>query len=310
MRRLLIYGLAGTCWAAGFGRVEAEVPEAEVQKIKAAVPATASAQPQHPRKLLVFSLCKGFRHRAIPHGVVALQALGEKTGAYQAVVSDDLGMFKAEKLREFDVVCFNNSTGELFEDEELRRNLLEFVRNGGGVVGIHAATDACYEWPEYGELLGGYFDGHPWFESERVTVKVDDPSHPINAAFGGKPFEVVDEIYQFRAPYSREKLRVLLSLDTDRTEMTKEGIKRQDADFAVSWVRAYGKGRVFYCSLGHREDIYWNPTLLRHYLDGIQFALGDLAAPVEPSGAAKESEQPIKGTAKPLDGMEGVDRVP
>ena len=284
---------------AGLAPAFAEVPEADVQKIKAAVPEKASVQSQKPRKLLVFSLCKGFRHRAIPYGIVALQALGEKTGAYQAVVSDDLAMFKAEKLCEFDAVCFNNSTGELLEDEELRRNLLEFVRGGGGVVGIHAATDACYQWPEYGELMGGYFDGHPWFENERVTVKIDDALHPINAAFKGKSFEVVDEIYQFKAPYSREKLRVLLSLDTAHTDMTKEQIKRKDGDFAVSWVHEYGKGRVFYCSLGHREEIYWTPALLRHYLDGIQFALGDLAAPAEPSGVAKRDEEQSKHAVSP-----------
>jgi len=283
------------CWPAGTRRwfafaalaallapaVGAPPTEEQIARIRAAAPDHAAVRPQQPRRLLVFTACKGFRHSAIECGAAALEIMGQKTGAYAAVVSDDVAMFRAENLRQFDAVCFNNTTGELFEDPTLRQDLLEFVKNGGGVVGIHAATDCCYQWPEFGALIGGYFDGHPW--NETVTVKLDEPQHPLNAAFGGRPFEVADEIYQFREPYSRQKLRVLLSLDTTKTDMRKPGIKRRDGDFALSWVRRYGKGRVFYCALGHREEIFWNPAILRHYLDGIQFALGDLEADAAPS---------------------------
>ncbi|MBM4082807.1 MAG: ThuA domain-containing protein, partial [Planctomycetes bacterium] len=170
-------------------------------------------------------------------------------------------------------------------DERAKKSLLDFVAGGKGIVGIHAATDAQYQqWADYGKLMGGYFSGHPW--NEVVTVKIDDPGHPVNAAFQGKSFEVADEIYQFKDPYSREALRVLLSLDTAKTKMDKgDKIRRTDGDFAVSWVRSYGKGRVFYCSLGHRNEIFWNPTVLQHYLDGIQFAFGDLQADTTPSAA-------------------------
>ncbi len=263
----------------------------EIAKMKAAAPAKATAEPQKPRKLLVFTLCKGFRHSAIECGAKAVEILGEKTGAYDTVVSDDVAMFAPEKLREFDAVCFNNTTGELFDDPKLKEHFLAWVKAGKGVVGIHAATDCFYEWADFGELMGGYFNGHPW--NETVTVKLDEPEHPLNAAFGGKSFEIADEIYQFKDPYSREKLRVLLSLDTGKTDMTKQGIARADGDFAVSWVREYGRGRVFYCSLGHREEIFWNPAVLRHYLDGIQFALGDLKADATPSaklGAKSKGE--------------------
>ncbi|RMF76831.1 MAG: DUF1080 domain-containing protein, partial [Planctomycetota bacterium] len=106
----------------------------------------------------------------------------------------------------------------------------------------------------------------------------DDAAHPLVAAFGGRGFEIADEIYQFRAPYSRDRLHVLMSLDTSKTDMTKPGIHRADGDFAVSWCRTYSRGRVFYCSLGHREEVFWNPRVLRHYLAGVQFALGDLRA--------------------------------
>ena len=89
-----------------------------------------------------------------------------------------------------------------------------------------------------------------------VWVKIDDPLHPLCASFQDRGFEVIDEIYQFKAPYSRDNLRVLLTLDIDKTDMNKKGINRTDGDFAISWVRNWGKGRVFYCSLGHNHHIF------------------------------------------------------
>jgi len=268
--------------------VKADKPTAEqIEKMKAAVPGKATVKPVQPRRLLVFTLCKGFRHSSIECGAKALEIMGQKTGAYETVVSEDVSMFAPEKLRQFDAVCFLNTTGELFDDPALKKSLLEFVRGGKGIVGIHAATDCFYKWPEFGEMMGGYFHGHPWGANDTVTLKIEEPDHPLCAPFEGKTFVVTDEIYQFREPYSREKLRVLLSLDTSKTDMKKGGIHRTDGDFAVSWVRAYGKGRVFYCSLGHREDVYWNPTVLRYYLAGIQYALGELKADATPSTRAQ-----------------------
>ncbi|MFQ5806314.1 MAG: family 16 glycoside hydrolase [Phycisphaerae bacterium] len=277
---VLVLGMVACAYGPNAPAVGKPPTREQIEKMKAAAPAKATVRPHAPRKLLVFTLCKGFRHSSVECGAKALEIMGEKTGAYQAVVSDDLSMFAAEQLRQFDAVCFGNTTGELFDDAKLKKSFLAWVKSGEGVIGLHAATDCFYNWPEFGKMMGGYFDGHPWHE--QVTIKLDEPDHPINAAFEGKPFEVVDEIYQFREPYSREKLRVLLSLDTNKTDMGKQGIRRDDRDFAVSWVREYGKGRVFYCSLGHREEIFWNPTVLRHYLDGIQFALGDLKADATP----------------------------
>lgn len=256
-------------------------PPEEQERIRAAIPDKAPAAAAKARRLLVYSGAKGFVHTAIPYGAATLRMIGEKTGAFEAVLSDDPNSLSPESLKAFDAVCINNATGDLFDDAAWKQGLLDFVRDGKGLVGIHAATDCFYQWPEYGELIGGYFDGHPW--NEEVTVKVDDLQHPLNAAFGGKSFAVADEIYQFKAPYTRDRLHVLLSLDTGKTNMTKGGINRQDGDFAVSWVRNYGLGRVFFCSLGHRHDIFWNPAVLQHYLAGVQFALGDLPADALPS---------------------------
>ncbi|MEW6358376.1 MAG: HEAT repeat domain-containing protein [Planctomycetota bacterium] len=278
------------------------IPTAEdIKNITEALPAKATANPKKPRKMLVFSVTNGFHHNSIPWGQECLRIMGQKTGAFEVVVSDDLSNFEPENIKQFDAICFNNTTRELFlpkdvdklpaaeqeaakaRDARLKQSLFDFVKNGGGLVGIHAATDSFYQWPEFGEMMGAYFDGHPWHED--VGVKIDDPEHPVNAAFKGKDFIVKDEIYQFKAPYSREKLRVLLSLDITKTNMNKgEKIHRTDGDFAVSWIKAHGAGRVFYCSLGHRNEIFWNPAIVQHYLDGIQFALGDLEADATPKG--------------------------
>ncbi|MCX7012817.1 MAG: ThuA domain-containing protein [Candidatus Sumerlaeota bacterium] len=294
-------------------------PSAEdLAKVKDAAPAKATVQPQKPRKLLIFTLTKGFPHASVPIAAEAMKILGEKTGAYQSVISDDINMFKADSLKSFDAVCMDNSTGDLFLpknlkelppaeqdaarklDEEVKKSFTDYVKSGKGLIGIHAATDCLYNWADYGDMMGGYFDGHPWHEE--IGVKVDDVDNPINAAFKGQGFMVTDEIYTFKEPYSRDKLRVLLSMDTAKTNMDKgDKIKRTDGDFAVSWIHLYGQGRVFYCSLGHENQIFWTPAILQHYLDGIQFALGDLKADATPSAQVKTKTAgaPRMAEAKP-----------
>lgn len=277
----------------------------ELDRVIKALPEKATVKPQKPRQVLVFNLTRGFKHDSIPIGAKTIELLGEKTGAYKTVVSEDIGMFEPDKLNQFDAVVMNNTTGELFlpsnlkqlsaegqkaaqeRSDRLKKSLLDFVSGGKGIIGIHAATDCFYKWPEYGEMMGGYFNGHPW---GKVIVKIDDPTHPINAAFKGEGFEISDEIYTFKAPYSRENLRVLLSVDWDKSvqKLNLKGGNRADNDYALSWVRQWGKGRVFYCAFGHNHATFWNPKILQHLLDGIQFALGDLPADTTPSAKLKK----------------------
>jgi type 1 glutamine amidotransferase len=276
------------------------LPEEARSRIDAALPDAAPAAAAHPRKLLIFTKTRGYTHESIPYGAYALQRMGERTRAYQADVTDDIDVFDPSALSHYDAVCLLNTTSEFFlppnekaeameftervalvrRDVDLKKSFAGFLSCGKGFVGIHSATDSMYNWPEYGRIIGAYFDGHPW--DERVVLRVEEPGHPLNAPFSGTAFEIADEIYQFREPYSRDNLRVLLSVDPQGTDMTKADIRRADGDFAVSWVRRYGEGRVFYCSLGHRPEVFWNPTVLRHYLAGIQFALGDLQADATP----------------------------
>lgn len=254
----------------------------EVARIEAALPEKAPAEPKAPRRVLVFSATQGYRHDSIPCGVKALELLGTRTGAFTTSATEDIAAFDADTLKEFDAVVMLNTTGELFTDPARREALLQFVRGGKGLAGIHAATDCCYQWADYGEMIGGYFDGHPWTAGTTVTVRIEDPKHPVMAAFPEPDFVVQDEIYQMKDPFSREKLNVLASLNTEKTDMTVKGIKRTDGDFPITWVREFGQGRVFYCSLGHNRHIYWNPVVLAHYLAGIQYALGDLKADARP----------------------------
>lgn len=279
---------------------DAAALERDTPKIEAAMPAKARATPVKPRKMLVFSVTNGFYHQSIIWCARALETMGKKTGAFETVISNDLAYFEPDKIQQFDAICFNNTTREAFlpkdlarlspeqqqaartRDAALKKSLQEFVAGGKGLVGVHAATDSFYEWPEFGKMIGAYFNGHPW--SEVVTVKVDDPAHPLCAAFEGKSFEINEEVYQFKEPYSRDELRVLLCLDTAKTNMNKgDKIRRTDGDFALSWIKTYGQGRVFYCAIGHRNELFWNPAILQFYLDGIQFALGDLQVDTTPS---------------------------
>jgi type 1 glutamine amidotransferase len=260
-------------------RSRADVPEEDTKRIWLAAPRDGQAKPKKPRKVLVFSKADGYVHDVIPWGSQALRILGDKTGAYTAVLSDDPAMFDRDKLFEFDAVVFNNNCGNPLPDPVRRKNLLEFVRGGRGLVGIHCA--AHLDWPEYTDMLGGYSIGHPWNLGSTVAVKLDEPEHPLVKCFNGTSFQHTDEIFEFDR-FSRNRVRVLLSLDTARTDMKKPEIKRTDGDFALSWIRNYGQGRVFYCAFGHQKEVYWQPAILKHCLAGVQFALGDLEADATP----------------------------
>ncbi len=260
------------------------IPAEDVQKIESAVPAQATATPQQPRKLLVFTRTEGYKHASIPYIAKALEIMGEKTGAFDVVISDEMSSFKPRNLRSFDAVVFVNTTQLAFEDPALRQSLMDFVKGGKGVAGIHAATDNFYDWPEAAAMMGGLFDGHPWHSRGTWAIKLEEPDHPLMAAFEGENFSINDEIYRIKAPYSRVRVRVLMSMDlTDEATAQAEGVRPTDTDLPVSWVRTYGQGRVFYSGLGHNEHLTWNPVVLQHYLDGLQFALGDLPVETAPS---------------------------
>jgi uncharacterized protein len=269
------------------------VSDADLQKIKAALPEKATVLPLKPHKVLIFWRCEGFFHEGgIRHGNKAFELMGEKTGAYSTAVSEDLAVFTPENLLQYDAIIFNNTTALKMQDEKQRAAILDFVNGGKGIVATHSAVDNFYNWPQGASMMGALFAGHPW---GACGVKIDDPSHPLVKVFEGKGFQIRDEIYQMKEPYSRETLRVLLSMDMNATKGSQG---RADKDNPISWIHEVGKGREFYCSLGHNNEIFWNPTILKFYLDGIQYALGDLKADATPSARLHPQPTPAPAPEK------------
>jgi hypothetical protein len=283
-------------FAVAYNPVTEQPPAGASEKIEKALPAEAYAKPKKARKLLVFSRTNGFRHASIVTGKLALTELGKKTGAFEAVVSDELSNFEKGNIGQFDAICFLSTTQNPFSpfkeeikkmsgkekseareyEMQLKESLMAYVKGGGGFIGIHAATDTFYEWAEYGEMINGYFDGHPWGAGTQVSIAVEpgQEKHPLVAMFGGENLEFKEEIYQHKAPYDSSKVHMLLRLDPEKSQEVK-GKKREDNDYGVAWARNWEDGKVFYCSIGHNHEMYWNPKILSHYLAGIQWAMGD-----------------------------------
>jgi type 1 glutamine amidotransferase len=283
------------------------IPPQQAQRIFDAAPSRPQAKPKQARRVLIWNtpphLMEKDPHKGycIPYGSAAFEAIARKTSAFEAVVSDDLALFLPGNISRFDAIVMNNSSGawvtptraDLERPEfrrhgktpaaveaVLRQSLLDYVEQGGGLVVIHYAVAANRHWPGFKELVGATFLGHPW--NEEVGVRVEEPEHPVVAAFGGKDFRIADEVYEYGDPWQRDTVRVLLSLDPARTNMGVPWIHREDHDFALAWVTMRGKGRLFVTSFGHRTELFRAPRILQFYLDGVQFATGDLDAPTEP----------------------------
>ncbi len=383
----------------------------DVQAMIAALPATAPAKPKQPRKVLVLGKAAGFVHSSIPLAARTIEEMGKKTGAWSTTITYDPADINDANLKQYDAIFLASTTGAFLDDPNdaaataaRRKALLDFVRGGKGLAGIHAATDSYHQnapaagtqgragggpggapagrgggrgfgpatpvvaqfiaqgdknsdqklskeefvalsdawfekmdtakagriaqaefpqkfaavfpaapppalgrtgfpvqgpatqlgpdtqvgtWPEFNKMIGGFFKFH-WNDGQEIMVKVDEPNHPLNAAFKGKPqLLVIDETYTFgRDTYSRKNLRVLTSVDYAKMsaeDKAKEQFPRADGDYALSWIRREGKGRVFYEAHGHNEKIYAMTPILEHVLAGVQYALGDLQADDSPS---------------------------
>jgi len=215
-------------------------------------------------KLLLLRHSGGFEHSYLPNAEVAIKDIGKESGLFEASTTCQCQRINAETLAKLDVLAFA-TTGELPFDDAQKQAILKFVRGGKGFFGIHNAADTCYEWAEYGEMLGGYFKGHPW--SQEVTVNVEDPDHPATRCLGD-PFEVYDEIYTFKN-WDRSKTHVLMSLEHSSVDMSKGN--REDNDYALGWCHSYGKGRVMYTALGHPDELWSQPWFREHILGCIKW---------------------------------------
>src|SRR6266571_155295 len=154
------------------------------------------------RRVLFVTTTAGFRHTdSIDASIEVMQDLAKQSGVLEIVHTEDLSLINAENLRTYDALYFFTS-GELPLTDRQKTDLLDFVRQGKGFGGSHSATDTLYTWPEYGDLIGGYFDGHPW--AVEAAVDVEDPQNPLVAA-AAPGFRFTEEFYQFRN-FSRDRV--------------------------------------------------------------------------------------------------------
>jgi type 1 glutamine amidotransferase len=244
--------------------------------------AVASSQ---PKNVLYVTHSAGFRHDSLPVSQDVLRELGVRSGKFAVTATEDLSTLN--DLGRYSAVVFFTS-GELALSDRQKQGLLDFVRSGGGFAGIHSGTDTLYTWPEYGDLIGGRFDGHPW--TQEVRIDIEDSEHPAVRGMT-TPFSIVDEIYQFRE-FSRERVRVLMTLDTTSVDLKAPGVNRRDNDFALAWTRLYGSGRVFYTALGHFDSTWRDPRFQQMLQEAMLWITGQTAGDGQPRPPVQAAVSP------------------
>jgi len=272
-------------------------------KLQQRAPAKALVKPKKARTLLVFSLFTGYNHAVTPKTAAVVKIIGEKTGAWKVVESNDIEEFTPGNIKKYDAVVLNNNCParkerDIFRDvlinlvdkhgskykalplaereakaKALLASLMSYVENGGGLIALHGAIANFNYNDDFSALLGGSFDFHP--HQQEITLVPVDPTHPLLKCFKGKPFVHFDEPYMFNRAYKNMNFKPLLEMDTSSIKHKRapgiKSIKRYTA-----WIRRQGKGHVFYCSPSHNPSSFDQPALLEFMLGGIQYALGDL----------------------------------
>jgi uncharacterized protein len=239
--------------------------------------AATQARPAPPR-VLVVTYSAGYQHDVVRRPAPAepstvervLTDLGRRSGSFDVTLvsaRDELDRLTVASVRAHRAILFF-TTGELPIAPAVRQAMFQSVRDGGGFVGVHSATDTWYTIPEYRELLGATFDGHPWHQRARLIV--EDRTQPATRDLGDA-VEITDEIYQFR-DWSRSQVHVLLRLDPRSVDVRRG--KRGDGDYALAWTKPYGRGRIIYTALGHEPAVWADDRFHAHLLGAIRWALG------------------------------------
>lgn len=262
------------------------------------IPTKAAVTPEKPRRLLVYIQTDQFRTPGEPYVNRALKVMAEKTGAFSVDYSTDINVFLPKTLNQYDAFLLNSTVGMPVSPEktpEICKSIMDFVKGGKGAIGIHGAVDNFRNWPEAQEMFGNLFRGHPWTEKGTWAIKIDEPNHPLMAPFKGeKGFKILTELYASTPPiYSRDKQLVLMSLDMSDPATRERASDEKDMDTGISWIKNWGKGRMFYTNFGHGGNgagvELENTAVLEHLLLGIQWALGDLkGVDATPKGAPKK----------------------
>jgi uncharacterized protein (TIGR03437 family) len=233
--------------------------------------AAAQAASGATKRILYVTATYGFRHDSIETSIQVMQDLAAASGVFAIDNTEDVSLINADNLRNYDAVYFFTS-GELPLSDQQKADLLDFIRSGKGFGGSHSATDTLYTWPEYGDMIGGIFDGHPW--TQEASEDVEDPENPI-VGHMAPSFRTLEEYYQFRN-FSRDNVRVLLTLNTSTVDLTADGVNRTDGDFASAWIRRYGQGRVFYSAFGHFNESFTQPMFRTMLMQALLWLVGEI----------------------------------
>lgn len=246
----------------------------------------------HRKQLLAVGEEKGYRHESISHALATIERLGRETDLWDTTIRTDTEPltkkkleYNAKNLNDFDAVLFYTG-GTLEMDDQQKKDFISFIHDDGkGFIGVHSATITFTQWPEYGDMIGGYFNEHPW-GTFQAPIIVEDPNFPGMSQWPHE-FSMTDEIYQMK-DFSRDKCRVLMRLDASKLDLTNPRVHRTDRDFAVTWAKMYGKGRVYYSTLGHVSANWDDPKLQKMYVEAIKWALGLVDADVTPRPLSQE----------------------
>jgi len=279
-----------------------EITDEWLTSIEKAAPSKTRIATDTKRKVLVFSKATGFKHWTIPHNAEMLKILAKKSGAFEIYIGYDIEQFTKKNLKKYDVVVLNNPNPagpgrDLFSDllkantslsdqqikteaPRYENNLINYVSKGGGLMILHGGIVVQNNSIEFSKMTGGSFDYHP--RQQEIHVKEVDKNHPMVKAFKGKGLTHIDEPYFFKNAYFDYNFRPLLYMEVDQLEGLKE--KVDEKVIYVSWIKRYGKGRVFYSSPSHNAQSMQNPELLQYFLDGLQYVVGDLNCDDSPIG--------------------------
>ena len=213
-------------------------------------------------KILVFSATKGFRHKSIEAGKIALLKMGSDKN-WKVDTTENAAVFSEASLKQYGVVVFLNTTGNILDDEQ-QTAFQKFIQGGGGFVGIHAASDTEYDWPWYNNLVGAYFESHP--KPQVALYNVINKNHP-SVEFMPDTLRRMEEIYNFKS-FKKELVNVLITID----EKTYTGGKMPD-HHPIAWYHKYDGGKAFYTEWGHHPEAFTEPLFLQHIAGAIKWAL-------------------------------------
>jgi len=220
-------------------------------------------------ELLIFSKTEGYRHKSIPKGVEALKKLADNH-QWKTHHTEDANIFDPDSLARFDAVIFLSSTGDILNNAQ-QQQLVDFMAQGGGVIGIHAAADAEYDWPWYGDMIGGYFKSHPKIQEAAITVL--NSTH-LATSFLPKTWVRTDEWYNYKE--INKDINVLMNLDEESYEGGENGQYHP-----IAWYHEFGGGRVFYTGGGHTNESFEEPLFLKHIAGGIEYVLNGNKAEIK-----------------------------